>query len=102
MCRFFAYCDRPCKTSQSHFAHWKHVRLYCKEKDPDYLSYNLYRRLIETDDPEVEIMLEKKRQRRTDPCERGFSQLINQRNYEKYLISHMVKDMLRDMIAKIG
>jgi hypothetical protein len=91
MCRFFNYCDKPCKSQKSHYIHWAHIRMYCKDKDPTFLNYNVYKRLLHVDDEEILV----KRQKRVE------SPSIHRVNYEKYLIQNMVSKMIDNIIDSI-
>jgi hypothetical protein len=89
MCFFFDDCKRSCKSYKSHFVHWKHVQIYCKHKDKKFLHYDTYKRLHEVDN--------------NDNCTKRNkrSSLINYTNYERNLISHMVSDIVNDILDKI-
>ncbi len=96
MCRFFDYCDKPCKSQKSHYAHWAHIRVYCKDKDPSFMNYNSYKRLLHCSDKDLES-LHIKRQKKME----GTSPLIHRTNYEKYLIRNMISTMIDEIILKL-
>lgn len=95
MCRFFNYCDKPCKSQKSHYAHWAHIRVYCKDKDPSFMNYNVYKRTLHIRDEDTETLVGPKRQKKME------SPSINRPNYEKYLIRNMVSNLIDEIIDSI-
>ena len=96
MCRFYSYCDKPCKSIKTHDIHWTYIRTHCQKKDPAFLNYNVYKRLLHVDEEDMEtLLIDKKRQK----C--GISTSIHREKYEKYLIKNMVEKMIENIIDSI-
>ncbi len=93
MCIFHSKCNKPCKTYKSHFRHWEHIRKFVQNKDSSFMSYRTYSRLSKNAQNDIQKDNSKK--------ENKVSSKINHINFERYLITNMVTNLIYDIVNKL-
>jgi hypothetical protein len=92
MCIFHSKCNKPCKTYKSHFRHWEHIRKFVQKKDSAFMNYRTYSRLSESAKKDL-IQKSNIQKERTSK--------INHINFERYLVRHMVTNLIYDIVNKL-